>query len=111
MYYIASKKDMRNEFIEKILCDKLSYFIDNFLLDYKYGIKSLVKILEQSKPLFEVCTSCKDDLSPLFGHIAQGNYEEAIPVLFNEDIPKLNEIRIAALCNSIVYKSFKYECH
>ena len=110
MYYIASKKDMRNEFIEKILCDKLSYFIDNFLLDYKYGIKSLVKILEQSKPLFEVCTSCKDDLSPLFGHIAQGNYEEAIPVLFNEDIPKLNEIRIAALCNSIVYNSFKYEC-
>lgn len=110
MYYRACEKNMQNAFIKEILCDRLNYFTDNYLLDYKFNIKSLLEILEYSRPLFEICAKHKDGLSPLFKHISQGEFEDAMPLIFNENIPRLNEIKIAALCNPIVYDSFRFEC-
>lgn len=114
MYYSSCSNDENQLFKDNILLDRLNYFINEYLFKCNLAANDLLDLLIYSNPLFDLLKqnlsiSC-DDLPALFKYIIHGKYEDALYLIYGEDLPKQNEIKIAALCDSKTYDSFKFEC-
>ena len=110
MLYICFSKNKQDLFIKYLLNKKLTDFT-NLLSKSNLHTSPLLRILKSSKPLCTLSFKHDQEGNPLLHHIASGNYEKALQYIYDKPIQKQDEIKIAALCNSITHNSFKFECN
>ena len=109
LFYIFNSMKKIDIFIEHVLYNELELIIQKCSKE-KLAINDFLEFLKYSKPLFDLCIQHNYN-NKLFEFISQQKYEEVLWSIYGKQTPKQNEIKIAALCDSKTFDSFKFECN
>ena len=105
MYYISLEKNKSKIFKEYLLYQKLEYFLKSRLLNSNLSVGDVLDLLIYSTPLFRLCGDVNSSLSDLYRFISNGDYENALRVIFGKDTLNQKDIKIISNINS-----FKNDC-
>ncbi len=93
MYYISLDKNKSGIFKRYLLYRKLNYFINQRLLKSDLSVGDTLDLLIYASPLFKSCVDYNNDIKlDLFHFIANNDYENALRVIFGDDIKKIDDI-------------------
>ena len=93
MYYISLDKNKSGIFKRYLLYRKLNYFLNQRLLKSDLSVGDTLDLLIYASPLFKSCVDYNNDIKlDLFHFIANNDYENALRVIFGDDIKKIDDI-------------------
>lgn len=93
MHHISLYKNKSDIFKRYILYRKLNYFLNQRLLKSDLSVGDTLDLLIYVSPLFKSCVDYNNDIKlDLFHFIANNDYENALRVIFGNDIKKIEDI-------------------
>ena len=102
MYYISLDKNKSDIFKRYLLYRKLNYFLNQRLLESDLSVGDTLDLLIYASPLFKSCVDYNKDIKlDLFHFIANKDYENALMVIFGDDIKKIEDINQRSSENNI----------
>lgn len=106
MYSLAVTHDKSGIFKQYLLPQKLDYFLNFRLLKADLAVSEILELLIHAAPLFRLCGKVNSNLSYLFEFISNKDYENALKVIFGENIPNQHDIKVISNVDL-----FKEECN
>lgn len=106
LYYLSLEKSKSKIFKEYLLFQKLEYFLNSRLLKSNLSVSDVLDLLIYSSPLFKLCGDVNSNLANLYEYIANKDYENALQVIFGEDILNQKDIKVISNVNY-----FKDDCN
>lgn len=105
MYLLADANGGLRIFKQYLLPQKLEYFLISRLFKSDLAVCEIMELLIHATSLFKLCGDVNSGVAHVFKFISNGDYENILKVIFGDNIPNQQDIKVISNV-----ESFKKEC-